>query len=104
MKKIKTKNEVSIRLLSFIDKCGGVAFVAEKIGRRPQIFYNYSNRGSMPNFELLLDIKNNFPDLDLNWVATGLETNTIRELELIKKLDDALETMHIFKQVALGKM
>lgn len=100
---MKTKNEVSIRILNFVKQNGGFYEVAEKIGRNAQIFYNYANRGSMPNFELLLKIKEKYPDLDLNWVATGVETNTVKEIELVKRLDEALETMSIFKRVALGK-
>ena len=40
------------RLLDWIDSNGGPQAVAPVIGKSPQTFYNYRNRGSLPNMEI----------------------------------------------------
>lgn len=104
MNKLKTNlNPITLRLCSFIESVGGVTVVADKVGRNPQTFYSY-NRGIMPSLEVLAEVKSKFPELDLNWLATGSCASNLKETELLQELEETKATMNIFKQVALSKM
>ena len=60
------------RLLDWIDSNGGPQAVAPVIGKSPQTFYNYRNRGSLPNMEIFELLASRFPDFDANYILKGL--------------------------------
>jgi len=69
--KIIMENSVK-RLLEFVDSKGGIASVAEKIGVSKVLFYNYKNRGSMPNMGVLELLSNNYEDFDSEYILKGI--------------------------------
>ena len=60
------------RLLEFVDSKGGIATVAEKIGVSKVLFYNYKNRGSMPNMGVLELLSNHYDEFDSEYVLKGV--------------------------------
>ncbi len=70
---------------------GGPTEVARKVGKTPQSFYNYANRGSMPNMEILQLIASGYPDFDANYILRGVpfsssETELRKEIEYYKAI------------------
>lgn len=76
------------RFLEFIRDKGGASAVAKKIGKHPQFVYNIEQGKGKPNFETLTMMKDAYPDLDLNWIFTGVKTEVsvdAREMEFVKR-------------------
>jgi hypothetical protein len=60
------------RLQIFIESKGGVSVVAEKLDKHPNKFYVMFRGETKPNSATIHELKVNFPDLDLNWLYTGV--------------------------------
>jgi hypothetical protein len=93
------------RFFSWIELNGGVKKIANSIGRSEQTLYSYTSK-SFPNFKLMCELKAVFPELDLNYLATGVEGSLggNREKELQLKIEELEATLVIFKKVALSKI
>lgn len=63
--------EIMERFIDWVNKHGGPTPVAVAIGKSPQSFYNYTNRGSKPNMEIFALLANAFPDFDTDFILTG---------------------------------
>lgn len=63
-----------IRFLEWVERNGGPSTVAKKIGKSPQSFYNYRDRGSMPNMEIMSLLVDAYPDFDLNFIFRGIQS------------------------------
>lgn len=67
----KKMNESVLRMLDFVNKHGGITNVSETIGVSSVLFYNYKNRGSKPNMEILELLAKNYEDFDSHYILTG---------------------------------
>lgn len=65
-------DKIIIRLQTFINSKGGAVPVAEKIGKHPNKFYVMFRGETKPNSETIMELKKAYPDLDLNWLYTGI--------------------------------
>lgn len=63
--------EIMDRFIEWVNKHGGPTPVAIAIGKSPQSFYNYTNRGSKPNMEIFALLANHYPDFDTDFILTG---------------------------------
>jgi hypothetical protein len=84
------KEKFADRLMKFVEEHGGVRDVAEVVDVSPQTFYTMRRRGSLPNLSFLYSLKENFNDLDINWLLFGDkaedENDPIKqELENVKR-------------------
>lgn len=77
--------EIMSRFLYWVEKNGGPIQVAKVINKSPQTFYNYINRGSMPNMEILALLSKSFADFDSGYILTGNKSDGV-ESEELKKL------------------
>lgn len=74
--------DIMDRFNDWVNKHGGPTRVATAIGTSPQNFYNYINRGSKPNIEILARLANTFPDFDVKFILTDRhESGLILEKE-----------------------
>lgn len=65
-------DKIIVRLQTFINSKGGAVPVAEKIGKHPNKFYVMFRGETKPNSETIMELKKAYPDLDLNWLYTGI--------------------------------
>ncbi|CAG5001620.1 hypothetical protein DYBT9275_02705 [Dyadobacter sp. CECT 9275] len=77
--------EIMNRFVDWINEKGGPTPVAIAIGKTPQSFYNYTNRGSKPNMQIFALLANKFDDFDSTYILTGKKSEHPVE-ELKKKV------------------
>ncbi len=63
------------RLQTFVNQKGGAVEVAEKLGKHPNKFYVMFRGETKPNSTTIHELKMTYPDLDLNWLYTGVESS-----------------------------
>lgn len=70
------------RFLNWVESNGGPSAVAKRIGKTPQTFYNYRDRGSMPNMEVLELLVSAYQEFDVNYILTGQSSSArVKQLE-----------------------
>ena len=79
--------EIMDRFIDWVNKRGGPTRVAITIGKSPQSFYNYTNRGSKPNMEIFALLANNYPDFDTDFILTGRSKSVSTKEEEYKALE-----------------
>ncbi len=62
------------RLQAFMNEQGGTSTVAEKIGKHPNKFYVMFRGETKPTLTTLMELVSAYPNLDLNWLVTGIES------------------------------
>lgn len=102
--------EIMDRFIEWVNKHGGPTPVAVAIGKSPQSFYNYTNRGSKPNMEIFALLANAFPDFETDFILTGRKKSSavieeeFKELEAkYKVLQSMYERAVVEKATSLGK-
>lgn len=64
-------NPVLVRLLDFIEEKGSLSSVARQMGRAANLFTNMRTRNSLPSVEVLVELMEFYPDLDVKYILTG---------------------------------
>ena len=90
--------EIMDRFVDWVNKHGGPTPVAVAIGKSPQSFYNYTNRGSKPNMEIFALLANKFEDFDPAEILTGASksqpTDAEAKLKLLESKYQILQSMY----------
>ena len=102
--------EIMDRFIEWVNKHGGPTPVAVTIGKSPQSFYNYTNRGSKPNMEIFALLANHYPDFDPDFILTGRNKSTAAAEEKLKEMEakyHILQSMYeravVEKAASMGK-
>jgi len=102
--------EIMDRFIEWVNKHGGPTPVAVTIGKSPQSFYNYTNRGSKPNMEIFALLANHYPDFDPDFILTGRNKSTAAAEERLKEMEakyQILQSMYeravVEKAASMGK-
>lgn len=98
------------RFIEWINRHGGPTPIAVAIGKSPQSFYNYTNRGSKPNMEIFALLANAYPDFDTDFILTGRRKSSAAIEEEMKELEakyKVLQSMYeravVEKAALMGK-
>lgn len=96
--------EIMDRFIEWVNKHGGPTPVAIAIGKSPQSFYNYTNRGSKPNMEIFALLVNHFPDFDTDFILTGREKSEREAESKLKALEGKYELLQsMYEEVSAKK-
>lgn len=96
--------EIMDRFIDWVNKHGGPTPVAIAIGKSPQSFYNYTNRGSKPNMEIFALLANKFEDFDTNEILTGKSRSQSVDEEKFKTLESKYQILQsMYEEVSFQK-
>jgi hypothetical protein len=90
------------RFIDWVNQHGGPTPVAVAIGKSPQSFYNYTNRGSKPNMEIFALLANVFEDFDPSYILTG-KVRVSADSEELMRLRQELEREKAIVTKLVGK-
>lgn len=71
---IEERNEVGVRLKEFADSKGGFKVIAEKLGKKKEVFYNIMSKQRIPSGSTIMEIAEAYPDIDLNYIFKGIRS------------------------------
>lgn len=96
--------EIMDRFIDWVNKHGGPTPVAIAIGKSPQSFYNYTNRGSKPNMEIFALLANHYPDFDTDFILTGRSKSESVAEEKFKSLEAKYQILQsMYEEVSAQK-
>ena len=76
------------RFRIFIESKGGARTVAEKLNKHPNKFYVTFRGETLPSSNTISEIKLAFPDLDINWLFTGVTSDNQELITLETPVSD----------------
>jgi len=94
--------EILERFIEWVNKHGGPTPVALAIGKSPQSFYNYTNRGSKPNMEIFALLANHYEDFDASYILTG-KVRISEEGKELERIKNELQRERAIGNALLGK-
>lgn len=74
-----TTLDIIKRLEEFFESKGGSMAVAKSINKHPNKLYVISRNETLPSIYTLLEIKEAYPDFDLNWIISGDTPNKLSQ-------------------------
>ena len=92
--------DIGQRLKEFIDeKELSVLSFSEKVGiQRSSLSHLFSGRNK-PSIDLLLKIKKQYPDIDLDWLISGQAINEEEDTDSASEKSDELQVTNVNKEV-----
>jgi hypothetical protein len=87
------------RMIAFLDAQGGAKKVADRCGKRPDIFYNIINKEMFPSAATLELIGSEFGNaFDINWIIKGVNggepvTYAVSSSDLEKEMEELKRDM-----------